>query len=52
MDWQTRDNIQSQMRASMRITLRKLGYPVNQRDGAITGIMEYLVAEEHKVKQE
>ncbi len=52
VDWQTRDNIQSQMRASMRITLRKLGYPVNQRDGAITGIMEYLVAEEHKVKQE
>jgi hypothetical protein len=48
VDWRIRETIQSQMRTNMRITLRKFGYPVSQRDGAIAGIMEYLKNEECK----
>ena len=43
VDWQVRENIQSQMRTTMRITLRKLGYPIGQRDEVIDAIMEYLI---------
>lgn len=46
VDWQIRDNIQSQMRANMRISLRKLGYPVNQRDEVIEDVLSYLISEE------
>jgi hypothetical protein len=45
VDWRIRENIQSQMRTSMRITLRKFGYPVSQRDEAVTAIIEYLINE-------
>jgi hypothetical protein len=46
VDWQIRDTIQSQMRTNMRITLRKFGYPIGQRDESIAAIMEYLLAED------
>jgi hypothetical protein len=46
VDWQVRENIQSQMRTTMRITLRKLGYPIGHRDDAIAAIMEYLLTED------
>jgi hypothetical protein len=46
VDWRIRETIQSQMRTSMRITLRKFGYPVSQRDEAVTAIIEYLINEE------
>ena len=49
VDWQVRENIQSQMRTTMRITLRKLGYPIGQRDEVIDAIMEYLKNEEANV---
>jgi hypothetical protein len=50
VDWRIRENIQSQMRTSMRITLRKFGYPVSQRDEAVTAIIEYLINEEVKAE--
>jgi hypothetical protein len=46
IDWRIRENIQSQMRTNMRITLRKFGYPIGQRDESIAAIMEYLLAED------
>jgi hypothetical protein len=49
VDWRIRETIQSQMRTSMRITLRKFGYPVSQRDEAVSAIIAYLINEEVKV---
>jgi hypothetical protein len=49
VDWDKRENILSQMRTTMRITLRKLGYPIDQREDAMAAIMEYLINEDVKV---
>ncbi len=45
VDWNKRESIQSKMRSSMRITMRKYGYPAGQRDAAMKAVMEYLMQE-------
>jgi hypothetical protein len=48
VDWEKRDLIMAGMRSSMRITLRKYGYPVSRRDDAIAAILSYLIEEERR----
>ena len=50
VDWYKRENIQSQMRTSMRVILRKLSYPTSHRDEVIVAIMDYLINEEAEVE--
>ncbi|MEW8693037.1 MAG: FRG domain-containing protein [Candidatus Thiodiazotropha endolucinida] len=43
VDWKIREPIKSQMRSKMRITLRRLGYPANRRDGVTEAILKHLI---------
>tara|TARA_R110000782_G_scaffold213944_4_gene301861 strand:- start:39 stop:1136 length:1098 start_codon:yes stop_codon:yes gene_type:complete len=42
VDWYERETILAKIRSTLRITLRKLGYPANARDAAIASILDVL----------
>jgi len=42
VDWYEREAILAKIRSTLRITLRKLGYPANARDAAIASILDVL----------
>lgn len=46
VDWESRDNIQARLRNTIRVILRKSGYPHEERESAASQIFNILIKEE------